>query len=213
MKYQIVRRPNIEKLIKEGNLEIGQGTKLDEDIWLCHSTRDGKVEKVAIGKHCTIRSGAVIYSGVKIGDNVNLGHDVTIREFCSIGNNSSIGTGVKVECYTTIGNFVSIETQSHITGWMKIEDYVFIGGAVMSTNDLKMKWKRQGHGQYLKGPTVKHGAQIGSGAVLLPEIVVGKHAIVNAGEIVRKNVPDNHIMFTSKGKTIYKKIKPDPIRY
>ena len=117
-----------------------------------------------------------------------------------------------MECSTNIGNFVSIETQAHITAYMNIKDYVFVGAGVITTNDLKMNWKREGHGTQLKGPTLKYGCRIGSGAILLPGVTVGKHSIVNAGEVVRKDVPDNTIMFTQKGKVIYKKIKPEELK-
>lgn len=196
-------------LVLADQLEIGKNTYIDEDVWLCHSNKYGISDKVKIGANCIIRSGSVIYSDVEIGDNCNFGHHVVVREGCRIGNNSSIGTGVKIECYTNIGNFVSIETQSHITGWMQIDDYVFVGGFCGSTNDLSMNWKRPGHGKGLKGPHIKRGARIGSGAILLPGIEIGEYSIINVGEVVRKNVPDNVMMFTKKGKVIYKKVEND----
>ena len=128
-------------------------------------------------------------------------------EGCRIGNNTSIGTGVKIECYTEIGNNVSIETQSHITGWMKIDDYVFIGGFVGTTNDFYMNWKRPKHGKDLKGAWIKKGARIGSGAILLPKITIGEYAVINAGEVVRKDVPDRTLMSTKKGAVVYKPVE------
>lgn len=211
-RYQIVYRATVEDLLFKGLLEIGEGTKIDEGVILCHPTRKMETLKVKIGKNGWIRSGTVIYSDVHIGDNFNSGHDVTIREGCRIGNNTSIGTGVKVECYTEIGNYVSIETQAHITGWMKIEDGVFVGGAVMTTNDLKMNWKRAGHGMGLQGAILKKGCQIGSGAILLPGIIVGEYAVVNAGEVVRKDVPAATMMFTAKNEVILKAITPEKIK-
>lgn len=205
---QIGKKYSIEELKEAGLLTVGDNTIIDDDVWLCHSERNGKMLPVKIGDNCIIRSGSVIYSNVNIGNNVNFGHKVIVREGCTIGNFSSIGTGVAIECYTNIGNYVSIETQSHITGWMKIEDYVFVGAMVVSTNDKGMKWKRKGHGENLKGPTLKYGCRIGSGVVLLPGVIVGKHAIVNVAETVRKDIPDATLMFTEQGKIVHKKIKP-----
>lgn len=192
-----------------GLLEIGDNTYIDEGVWLCHDLRNGSIKKTTIGKNTRIRSGSIIYSDVVIGDNVNLGHNVIIREGCTIGNNTSIGTGVCIECYTKVGDYVSVETQTHLTGWMEIEDRVFIGGFCGFTNDMQMKWKREGHGKNLKGALVKYGARVGSGAIILPAITIGRHSIINAGEIVRKDVPDMTMMFTEKNKVIYKKIVPE----
>lgn len=200
-------------LMERGILEIGENTYIDEDVWLCHYTKDnmkgeydGGIHKLTIGKNCIIRSGSVIYGDVSIGDNCNFGQHVVVREGCRIGNNSSIGTGVKIEDHTTIGSNVSIETQSHITGHMKIDDYVFIGGFCGFTNDFYMNWKRPKHGQDLCGAWVKKGARIGSGAIVLPRVIIGEYSIVNAGEVVRKDVPDKTLYFTKKGLGVYKPV-------
>lgn len=208
---QVGKKYSIDELKKAGLLKIGENTIIDDDVWLCHYERNGKILPVKIGSNCVIRSGAVIYSNVNIGNNVNFGHKVVVREGCVIGNFSSIGTGVAIECYTRIGNYVSIETQSHITGWMTIEDYVFVGAMVVSTNDKGMNWKRKGHGKNLKGPTLKYGCRIGSGAILLPGVIIGRHTVVNVAETVRKDIPDNTLMFTEQGKVVHKKIKPEKI--
>ena len=183
---------------------IGKGTKVYPFVYIG--------DNVVIGKNCKIYPHAVIYNNVKIGDNCIVGNHASVREWCVIGNNTQIGQKVGVECCTNIGNNVSIESQSHITGWMTIEDCVFVGGFIGSTNDMKMSWKRKGHGENLRGATLKYGCRIGSGSLLLPAVVIGKHSIVNAGEIVRKDIPDNTLFFTKKGKPIFKKIKEDKLR-
>jgi acetyltransferase-like isoleucine patch superfamily enzyme len=210
-KYYIRQRETIENLIESGLLEIGEKSVVDEDVRLCYPTKSGPIKPVKIGKNCIIRSGTVIYSDVEIGDNCSFGHHAVVREGCRIGNNTSIGTGVKIECYTIIGSNVSIETQAHITGWMTIEDYVFVGGFVGSTNDQRMRWRRAGHGAELKGATLKRGCRIGSGAILMPAITIGAHAVINAGEVVRKDVPDSCLFFTKKGQEIMREIISDPI--
>lgn len=142
----------------------------------------------------------MIYSGVEIGDKTQTGHHVIIRENCKVGSSSSIGTGVKCEMDTIIGNNVSVETQSHITAKMIIEDYVFIGGFVGTTNDNRMLWRREGHGQHLKGPTLKFGCRIGSGAILLPGVTIGREAMIGAGAVITKDVPAFKIVLGVPGK-------------
>lgn len=180
---------SIKQLISEQLLYLGDNTIIEDGVILCHPTRDGKADAVRIGENCIIRSGTIIYSGVDIGNNCQTGHHVVIRENTTIGNFSVIGTGVKCEMGTRIGNHVLIETQSHITGNMVIEDYVFVGGFVGTTNDNRMLWRRKGERQFLKGPTLRFGCRIGSGAILLPGITVGREAMVGAGAVVTKDVP------------------------
>lgn len=190
---RVYKSKSIDELIENELLRVGRNVIIEENVILCHPTRDGETKQVVLGDNCYIRSGTVIYSGVKFGNNCQTGHDVTIRENTRIGNYTSIGTGVKCEMDTIIGNHVSIETQSHITGKMIIEDYVFVGGFVGTTNDNRMLWQRKGAGRFLKGPTLKFGCRIGSGAILLPGVVIGKEAMVGAGAVVTKDIPDYKI--------------------
>ena len=208
---EIFHIPDIEEMIKNNLIEIGDGAKIDTGVWLCHWVESGEVKKVKIGKNCKIRTGTVIYGDVEIGDNVNFGQHVVVREGCRIGDNSSIGTGVKVENDTIIGHHTSIETQSHVTANAIIGNYVFWGACVVSNNDFGMKYKRQGHGQGLLGCICKDYSRIGSNAILMAGVMIGEHSIINAGETVRKDVPAKTLFFTKKGKEIYKKIKPEAI--
>lgn len=72
-----------------------------------------------------------------------------------------------------------------------IEDNVFVAPGVIFTNDkhprVSGKWK-------LLPIKVKEGASIGAGAVILPGITIGKKAIIGAGSVVTKDVPDNAIV-------------------
>lgn len=201
---------------------IGRNCKVDRTAIISDTAEIGEAciiypyviigENVKIGSHSILYPKALIYREVKIGEYCRIGNDASIREGCKIGHHTQIGQKVGMECYTTIGNYTSIESQSHITGWMEIGDYVFVGGAVMTTNDLKMKYKREGHGNSLKGAKLCDYSRIGSGSILLPGVVVGKHSIVSVGEIVRKDIPDNTLMFTAKGKVIHKTIKPEEVK-
>ncbi len=191
----IISPKTINELLDEQLLIVGSNVKIEEGVILCHPTRDGIVKPVTIGDHSYIRSGTIIYSGVSLGKHCQTGHYVVLRENTIIGDYTVIGTGVKCEGETKIGNHVLIETQSHITAYMTIEDYVFIGGFVGTTNDPRMLHNRQWlrlkpKHEELKGPTLKKGCRIGSGAILLPGVTIGAEAIVAAGAVVTKDVPD-----------------------
>jgi acetyltransferase-like isoleucine patch superfamily enzyme len=197
----------IQDLIDMGYVKVGKNVNIDKGVWIGHPDSTGKWGDVVIGDNCYIRTGTVIYTGVRIGNNTKTGQHAVIRENTTIGDNCLIGTHVTIENNSRIGNNVSIETGAHVTGNMTIEDGVFYGAYVVATNDLKMNWQRKGHGQGLKGATIKKNARIGSGAILLPAVVIGENSIVSVGEVVRKSISDNILYFTHRNKPIYQKIQ------
>jgi len=209
--YNPVVPLSIQELINLGALELGKNVEIDQGVWVGHPDNSGRIWNIKIGDNVYLRTGTVIYTDTHIGNNVKTGQHAVIRERCKIGDNTLIGTKVTVENDTIIGNNCSIETLSHITAKAKIHDGVFIGGFVGMTNDMSMNWKRVGHGKDLCGPEIKYGARIGSGAILLPAVVIGEYSVVNAGEIVRKDIPDKTMYFTLKGKSVYKKIKAEEL--
>ncbi len=204
---------NVENRILGLNGSVGNLIFPGVDIGDGHDIGDYCIirERVRIGANCRIFPQVLIMPDTEIGDDVLIGDGASIRERCMIGNGTKIGSKVRIEDHTVIGNNVSIETQSHITGHMVVEDDVFVGAAVVTCNDHGMNWKRKGHGQGLKGPTLRRGCRIGSGAILLPGVTVGEYAIVNAGEVVRKDVPPRKMYFTIKGRNVYKSLPKDEL--
>ena len=69
-----------------------------------------------------------------------------------------------------------------------LEDNVFIAPCVVTTNDNFMGRTEKRH-DLIKGPTIRRGARVGGGAVLLPGIEIGEEAFVGAGAVVIKDVP------------------------
>jgi len=169
-----------EKAITHGQVIIGEGATIQENVILGNAD-DGKL---GIGKNCTIRSGAVIYSSVKIGDSFRSGHNVLIRENTEIGDNVLVGTNSVIDGDCRVGNNVSIQTGVYVTRYTTVEDGVFLGPFCVTTNDKYMKY-----GATLKGPVIKQRARIGANSTIMPGITVGEGAIVGAGSVVTRDVP------------------------
>lgn len=184
-----------EKAILHGKVTIGEGTTVQENVIL-GSAEDGEL---GIGKDCTVRSGTVIYSGVKIGNNFRSGHNILIRENSEIGDNVLVGTNSVIDGDCKIGSNVSIQTGVYITRYTTIEDGVFLGPLCVTTNDKYMKY-----GAVLKGPIIKQGARIGANSTIMSGITVGKGAIVGAGAVVTKNVKPNEIVVGIPARVIEK---------
>ncbi len=149
-----------------------------------------------IGKNCMIRANNTIYCGVVFADGVKTGTNAVVRERCSFGENTSIGTMVQVENDTTVGSNCSIETGSHVTAKAVVEDNVFFGAHVVTTNDNKMLRPidvQRGRQTILKGPTIRRGVKLGSNSTVLPGVEIGANAIIGAGAVVTKSIPENSI--------------------
>jgi acetyltransferase-like isoleucine patch superfamily enzyme len=192
-----------ESLKTYGRNRIGARTMILENVILGYPTSDILLKVmdrrtrhedldyrgVQIGHHSIIRSEAVIYRDVEIGNYVRTGHKVLIRERCRIGDHVLVGTNVVIDNDTTIGNRVSIQSTVYIPTNTVIEDWVFIGPNAVFTND-RFPVRIKGP---LNAPRIKRGASIGGNATILPGVVVGERSIVAAGAVVTRDVPPLHL--------------------
>lgn len=139
-----------------------------------------------VGRNCTIGCSSVIYSGTELSDGVFVGDRSLIRERCVIGEKTVIGSGSAVENDTKIGAYTKVQTGCYITAYMEIEEKAFIGPMVTTTNDNYMG-RTEKRFKYIKGATVRKGARIGGGAILLPGVEVAEETFVAAGSLVTKD--------------------------
>lgn len=135
-------------------------------------------------------------------NNVKLGKDVKIFDFvnlygCEIGDNTKIGTFVEIQENAFIGKNCKISSHTFICEGVYIEDNVFIGHNVTFIND-KYPRSTNEDGSMQDGSDwkvvktfIKKGASVGSSSTILCGITVGENAIVGAGSVVTKNVPQN----------------------
>lgn len=153
-----------------------------------------------IGKNAVIRSHSVIYAGNVIGDNFNSGHSALIREDNQIGHNVSIGSHTVIEHHLEIQDGVRIHSQAFVPEFTVLETGCWIGPNVVFTNALHPLCKHVK--DCLKGAIVKSGAKIGANSTILPDVTIGEMALVGAGSVVVKNVPDKVVVAGSPAKII-----------
>ncbi len=149
-------------------------------------------ERIVIGHSSIIRSGSVIYYGVKIGDTFKGGHNILIRENVVIGYEGLVGTNSVIDSECVIGNEVKIQSCVYIPTYTTIEDNVFVGPGCVMTNDKFMDYSKR---HLIKGPTIKTGAKIGANVTILPGLVIGKNSVIGAGSVVTKDVPDDVVVY------------------
>ena len=135
-----------------------------------------------------------------IKDDVKLGQNVRIFDFvnlygCTIGDNSKVGAFVEIQKNATIGKNCKISSHTFICEGVTIEDDVFVGHNVSFINDKYPRATAEGRLQteadWSVEPTrVKQGASIGTSCTILSNVTIGRNAIVGAGSVVTKDIPD-----------------------
>jgi acetyltransferase-like isoleucine patch superfamily enzyme len=171
-----------------------------------------KLLPVVIGDHCVIGAHAVIYMNVQIGARSMICDTACVREECVIGENTIIAMGVTVNYRARIGNRVKIMDNSHVTGNIVIEDDVFFSTEVTTSNDNAMgRQPPAGHDWVGGGPKIRRFATIGQGACILPNVEIGRNAIIGAGAVVTRNVPAEVLAMGVPARVV-RPLKPEEIR-
>jgi acetyltransferase-like isoleucine patch superfamily enzyme len=169
------------------------------------TARRDPLEPTVIGDGTIVSTGAVVFAGTKIGARVILGDQSCVRERVVVGDDVVIGRGSLVENDTTIGALTKIQADAYITAYSTLEEHVFIAPCVVTTNDNFMGRTERRH-ELVKGPTIRRGARIGGGAILLPGIEIGEEAFVGAGAVVTKDVEPRMLVVGNPARVL----KPVP---
>jgi acetyltransferase-like isoleucine patch superfamily enzyme len=148
--------------------------------------------------------------------NVRVGTGVRIFNFvnaygCEIGDNTKVGTFVEIQKNARIGRNCKISSHSFICEGVEIEDEVFVGHNVSFINDKIPRATRpdgspQTEADWRVVPTrVKKGASIGTSATILCGVTVGERAVVGAGSVVTRDVPDGAVVAGNPARLLRRK--------
>jgi len=145
--------------------------------------------------------------------NVRLGKDVRIFNFvnaygCTIGDGSKVGTFVEIQKGATIGKNCKISSHTFICEGVHIADDVFVGHNVTFINDRFPRATNDDGSLQTEADWqciethVEQGCSIGSSATILCGIRIGKRAVVGAGSVVTKDVPENAVVAGNPARVI-----------
>ena len=124
----------------------------------------------------------------KIGADTLIWQYVIVLPGAIIGNNCNINAHCFIENDVRIGNNVTVKCGVYIWDGITVEDNVHIGPNVTFTNDI---YPRSKHNFEIGRTIVKKGASIGANATIIAGITIGEYALIGAGSVVTKNVPNN----------------------
>ena len=188
---------------------IGEGVVIEENAVVGKLPSLGKrstavrerLPPLEIGEGTRILAGAVVFAGTRLGRDVIVGDQACVRERCELGDGVVLGRGSLVENDTTVGAGTRIQANAYLTAYSELEEDVFIAPCVVTANDDLMGRTERRH-ELRRGPTIRRGARIGAGAVLLPRIEVGEEAFVGAGAVVLEDVPARAVVVGNPARKI-----------
>ncbi|MGE6140696.1 acyltransferase [Aeromonas veronii] len=135
-----------------------------------------------------------------IGEGTRVWQFAVVLKDAQIGRDCNICAHTLIESDVTIGNNVTVKSGVYIWDGTRISNNVFIGPNVTFTND-KMPRSKVYPDEFLQ-IIINEYASIGANTTLLPGITIGKHAMIGAGSVVTKDVPDYAIVVGNPAKII-----------
>lgn len=141
-----------------------------------------------------IHETAIVEEGVTLGEGTRIWHFAHVRKGAKLGKNCNIGKDVFIDMNVEIGDNCKIQNFASLYHGLTVGNDVFIGPHVCFTNDLYPRaliWDDE----RLAKTKVCDGASIGANSTIIANITIGKYAMVGAGSVVTKDVPDYALVF------------------
>lgn len=147
---------------------------------------------VAVRVHASadVDERAVLGAGTTVWHIAQIREDARLGRHCVVGRGAYLGPGV------IIGDNVKVENYALVYEPAQLADGVFVGPAAVLTNDVyprsvTVAGRLKGPGDWhADGVVVAEGASIGARAVIVAGVHVGRWALVAAGAVVTRDVPD-----------------------
>ena len=143
-----------------------------------------------------IAKNASVSGAAQLGENTSIWDFSQVRENAIIGENTIIGSYVYIDANVQIGKNCKIQNRALLYDPAKIHNGVFIGPGAILTNDknprsVSVTGSIKGSSDWEKvGVQILEGASIGSGAICVAPVKIGKWALIGAGAVVTKDVSD-----------------------
>lgn len=127
----------------------------------------------------------------QIGENTRIWAFAHVLPNARIGADCNICDHVFIENDVIIGDRVTIKCGVQVWDGVRLEDDVMVGPNATFTNDMFPRSKQPFE---IRPTLVKRGASIGANATILCGVTIGEEAMVGAGAVVTKDVPDRAVV-------------------
>ncbi|GAB6179343.1 Gfo/Idh/MocA family oxidoreductase [Desulfotomaculum defluvii] len=144
---------------------------------------------------------AIIDEPCQIGSNTKIWHYSHIMNDCTIGQKCNIGQNVVISSDVILGNNVKIQNNVSVYTGIICEDDVFLGPSMVFTNVKTPRSHVSRKDEYAQ-TLIRRGASVGANSTIVCGIEIGKYALIGAGSVVTKDVPDHALMVGNPAKQI-----------
>ena len=144
---------------------------------------------------------AIIDEGAKVGKGTKIWHFSHIMSEAIIGENCNIGQNVVISPKAVLGNNVKVQNNVSVYTGVICEDDVFLGPSCVFTNVINPR-SFISRKEEFRTTLVKKGATIGANATIICGVTIGEYAMIGAGAVVTKDIPDYALVVGNPGKQI-----------
>lgn len=155
-----------------------------------------------------VHESALVERDVALGAGTKIWHDAHVRTRASIGARCVVGKGVFVDFDVTIGDDCKLQNYACVYHGVRLGRGVFVGPHAVFTNDLRPRATDPSFGPLRDGDwevgstTVEDGAAIGANGTILPNVRIGRWAMVGAGAVVTRDVGAYELVVGSPARRI-----------
>lgn len=158
--------------------------------------------RIRVADNATVEPGATVGAGSQVWDHACVRSGAVLGRECIIGRGAYIGPGAR------LGERCKIQNQALVYEPAVLEDGVFIGPAAVLTNDIHPR-AVEPDGRLQTGEdweavpvVVREGASVGARAVCVAPVTIGRWAMVAAGAVVTRDVPDHALVVGVPAKQV-----------
>jgi UDP-2-acetamido-3-amino-2,3-dideoxy-glucuronate N-acetyltransferase len=148
-----------------------------------------------------IHPSADVSPGATLGPGTRVWHQAQVREGAVLGRNCILGKGAYVDFDVQIGDNVKIQNRASVYHGVTLESGVFVGPHVIFTNDkaprsVNADGSLKSDDDWELGRiVVREGASLGAGSIIVTGVTIGRWAMVGAGAVVTRDVPDYGLVY------------------
>jgi acetyltransferase-like isoleucine patch superfamily enzyme len=148
-----------------------------------------------------IHATAEVSSNAEVGQGTQIWNQSQVREGARIGSECILGKNVYIDLGVSIGDRTKIQNNVSIYHGVTIGEGVFVGPHVCFCNDelpraITPEGQLKQDDDWTVGPiTVRNGASIGAGSIILPNVTIGHFALIGAGSVVTHSAPDHALVY------------------
>lgn len=154
-----------------------------------------------MAKSYFVHESSYIDEPCEIGEGTRIWHFSHIMQGCKIGKDCNIGQNVVISSQVILGNNVKIQNNVSVYTGVICEDNVFLGPSCVFTNVINPRSHINRKNEY-KETIIKKGASIGANATIVCGHTIGEYALVGAGSVVTKDIPNYGLVVGNPAKLV-----------